>query len=95
MGPEPDRQIERRVEGVLKPEAPPDPEEPPPSEVLERLREGLRDTSAAVDAGPTLRLAEAVRVLALRYGPEAVEHCTRLVEGVHALLDGVEAKAAA
>jgi hypothetical protein len=65
-------------------------EEPPPAPVLEQLREGL---SAAPGAGvspeDSLRLAEAIRVLALRYGPPAVQHCVRLVEGVRALLDDV------
>jgi len=64
------------------------PEEPPPAAVMDRLREGLSAAPApAADAGETLRLAEAVRVLALRHGPAAVRHCTRLVEEVRALLD--------
>jgi two-component system nitrogen regulation response regulator NtrX len=63
-------------------------EEPPPAAVMERLREGLSAAPApAADADDTLRLAEAVRVLALRHGPAAVRHCTRLVEVVRALLD--------
>jgi two-component system nitrogen regulation response regulator NtrX len=65
-------------------------EEPPPAAVLDRLREGLSaGPGAAVGAEETLRLAEAVRVLALRHGPEAVRHCTRLVENVRQLLDAV------
>jgi ActR/RegA family two-component response regulator len=65
-------------------------EEPPPAAVLERLREGLSaNTTATVDAEETLRLAEAVRVLALRHGSAAVKHCTRLVEDLRALLDNV------
>jgi ActR/RegA family two-component response regulator len=64
------------------------PEEPPPAAVMEQLREGLSTAPApAADAGETLRLAEAVRVLALRHGPAAVRHCTRLVENIRALLD--------
>jgi ActR/RegA family two-component response regulator len=63
-------------------------EEPPPAAVMDRLREGLSAAPApAADADETLRLAEAVRVLALRHGPAAVRHCTRLVETVRALLD--------
>jgi ActR/RegA family two-component response regulator len=63
-------------------------EEPPPEAVMDRLREGLSAAPApAADADETLRLAEAVRVLALRHGPAAVRHCTRLVEEVRALLD--------
>jgi ActR/RegA family two-component response regulator len=61
--------------------------EPPPAAVLDRLREGL--SGGAVEADDTLRLVEAVRVLALRHGPAAVQHCIRLVESVRQLLDGV------
>jgi ActR/RegA family two-component response regulator len=64
----------------------PGPEEPPPDAVLERLRQGWAGGDAA-DAAETVKLAEAVRVLGLRYGPGAVRHCTRLIEGVRALLD--------
>src|SRR5262249_4556912 len=49
------------------------PEDPPPPDILERLRTGLEETRAPIDAAATLRLAEAIRVLALRYGPRAVE----------------------
>lgn len=64
------------------------PDEPPPAAVLDQLREGLSSSAAApADAAETLRLAEAVRVLALRHGPTAVRHCTRLVESMRELLD--------
>jgi ActR/RegA family two-component response regulator len=63
------------------------PEDPPPPTVMDRLREGLRAADPTADAGESLRLAEAVRVLALRHGPRAVARCTRLVEEVRALLD--------
>jgi two-component system, NtrC family, nitrogen regulation response regulator NtrX len=63
-------------------------EEPPPQAVLDRLRESLTHTAGeTMDARQTVRLAEAVRVLALRHGPAAVDHCIRLVESVRALLD--------
>jgi DNA-binding NarL/FixJ family response regulator len=66
----------------------PRPDEPPPPVVLERLRTGLRGLGgAAVDADATVRLAEAIRVLALHHGRPAVEHCTRLVEDLRRLLD--------
>ena len=56
--------------------------------VLERLREGLGEpVGGGVDATETVRLAEAIRVLALRHGPAAVGHCVRLVESLRALLD--------
>jgi DNA-binding NarL/FixJ family response regulator len=65
---------------------------PPPPQVLDELRHGLKATSAALDgdkaqAEQTLRLAEAIRVLAVKHGGPALEHCLRLVEGVGALLD--------
>jgi hypothetical protein len=71
----------------------PRPEDPPPAAVLEQLREGLDSDGDAVDAGATLRLAEAIRVLAVRHGPSAVTHCIRLVEGVRQLLDEMTGEA--
>jgi two-component system nitrogen regulation response regulator NtrX len=65
-------------------------ESPPSEEVLDRLRAGLSATAGApVAPEASLRLAEAVRVLALRHGPSAVEHCTRLVESLRELLDAM------
>ena len=65
-------------------------EEPPPPAVIEQLREDLETTSACVmDADETLRLAEAIRVLAIRHGPAAVQHCIRLVDSLRELLDTV------
>lgn len=67
-------------------------QQPPPAAVLDSLREGLSAApTAAVDAGEALRLAEAVRELALRHGPAAVSHCVRLVESLRTLLDTVTA----
>jgi len=64
------------------------PDDPPPEAVLERLKEGLRaNADAAVGADETLRLAEAVRVLALRHGPAAVRYCIDMAEGLRRLLD--------
>ena len=62
------------------------PDDPTPSAVLEQLKEGL-SANAGPDAGETLRLAEAVRVLALRHGTAAVCHCTEMVESLRRLLD--------
>jgi hypothetical protein len=65
-------------------------EEPPPPAVMDRLRQGLSEApEAAVDAEQTLRLVEAVRVLALRHGTPAVRHCTRLIEELQKLLDTI------
>jgi hypothetical protein len=66
------------------------PETPPPDAVMQQLREGFRSTpDAAINADDTLRLAEAVRQLAVKHGPAAVQHCTRLVESLRELLDEV------
>ena len=63
-------------------------DDPPPAAVMERLKEGLQgNADAGVGGGETLRLAEAVRVLALRHGETAVRHCTEMVEGLRRLLD--------
>lgn len=71
-------------------DGPPRAEEPPPAAVLDRLRADLQTArSPAVGGDATLRLAEAVRELAVRHGPPAVEHCIRLVQSVRELLDGV------
>jgi len=66
-------------------------EQPPPVAVMDRLREGLSATAAAGTMSPdaSLRLAEAIRVLALRHGAPAVVHCIRLVDGLRELLDAV------
>jgi two-component system, NtrC family, nitrogen regulation response regulator NtrX len=65
------------------------PEAPPPA-VIERLKQGLaEDANAIADPDTTLRLVEAVRSLALRHGPAAVEHCVKVVTDLRKLLDGV------
>lgn len=62
----------------------------PPPTVMQRLKEGLgADTNAVADPDTTLRLVEAVRALALRHGPGAVEHCVRVVKDVRKLLDEI------
>ncbi len=76
--------------GTLVAQESPKSDEPPPANVLQSLREGLgSNPDAAVDAEEAVRLAEAVRVLALRHGPAAVKHCIRLVESLRNLLDDV------
>ncbi|MBY0461009.1 MAG: response regulator [Gemmataceae bacterium] len=65
------------------------PDAPPPS-VIARLKEGLgEDSNAIADPDTTLRLVEAVRALAVRHGPTAVAHCTRVVTDLRKLLDEV------
>jgi two-component system, NtrC family, nitrogen regulation response regulator NtrX len=62
----------------------------PPSAVLDRLKEGLSDDpNATADADTTLRLVEAVRGLAVRHGPTAIEHCVKVVTDLRRLLDGI------
>jgi ActR/RegA family two-component response regulator len=64
----------------------------PPAAVLQELQRGLEDAvGAGPDSAQTVRLAEAIRGLAVRYGPPAVGHCIRLVEGLRGLLDEVTA----
>ncbi len=65
-------------------------EEPPPAAVLDQLRAGLAERGGdAATAEASVRLAEAIRVLGLRHGPAALEHCALLVEGLRGLLDRV------
>jgi ActR/RegA family two-component response regulator len=65
-------------------------EQPPPAPVMDQLRQGLKTSlGPAVAPEEALRLAEAVRVLALRHGAPAVNHCVRLVEGLRELLDQI------
>ena len=72
------------------------PEDPPPDAVMQQLREGFGSTpDTPFDADETLRLAEAVRVLAVQHGPAAVQHCIRLVESLRGLLDDVTGTAEA
>jgi ActR/RegA family two-component response regulator len=59
-------------------------------DVLEGVRQGLEHNPAAALAPDcTVRLAEAIRALAVRHGDTAVNHCLRLVEGLRELLDSV------
>jgi ActR/RegA family two-component response regulator len=78
-----------RVAQSLAPPPASQPDDPPPATVMDRLRESLAVPESPLDAGETVRLAEAIRVLALRYGPPAVNQCIRLVEGLRELLDQV------
>jgi two-component system nitrogen regulation response regulator NtrX len=66
------------------------PREPLPAGVMDQLRQGFSAAAGAtLDGEDTLRLAEAIRVLAKQHGPAAVQHCIQLVESVAALLDQV------
>lgn len=68
----------------------PTPDAPPPAAVMETLKLGLNaDANALIDADTGLELVEAVRVLAVRHGPEAVRHCLRTVRSLRELLDGI------
>ncbi len=60
----------------------------PPDAVMERLKSGLdASANAVVDSATGLELMEAVRLLALRHGPDAVKHCTRQAVELRELLD--------
>lgn len=66
----------------------PPPATPPAPDILEKLKRGLAtDANAVTDADTGLRLIEAVRELAVRHGPPAVDHCVRVVESLKRLLD--------
>jgi ActR/RegA family two-component response regulator len=68
----------------------PTEEDAPPPAVIQRLKEGLSaDANAVADPDTTLRLVEAVRVLALRHGSSAVDHCVRVVNDLRKLLDEI------
>jgi len=74
------------------------PDQPPPEAVLEQLREGFSDAQGPAGADETIRLAEAVREIAVRHGPAAVRHCIQMVESLRQVLDevtGVEGSLAA
>ncbi|MFO0825172.1 MAG: hypothetical protein U0792_18970 [Gemmataceae bacterium] len=64
------------------------PGEKPLPAAMEQLKAGLAgNADATADADTTLRLVEAVRGLAVRHGPMAVEHCVRMVTDLRKLLD--------
>jgi DNA-binding NarL/FixJ family response regulator len=62
-------------------------QQPPPEQVLDQLRAGLTTPGDGRVAEVSLRLAEAIRVLGLRHGERALEHCVTLVESLRGLLD--------
>jgi ActR/RegA family two-component response regulator len=60
----------------------------PPSEVIDRLKEGLSaHVGSTADAGESVKLAEAIRRLSVRHGPKALVHCAALIDQVRELLD--------
>jgi ActR/RegA family two-component response regulator len=64
------------------------PEAPPPAAVLDSLKAALNASgSSLLDADASIRLAEGIRVLALRHGASAVKHCITMVDGLRKLLD--------
>lgn len=66
----------------------PPPAAPPQTDILEKLKRGLAaDANAVTDADTGLKLIEAVRELAVRHGPPAVDHCIGVVQSVRKLLD--------
>lgn len=74
----------------LRGKAGPRLDQPPAPAVLDQLRAGLNATAPGAVAGEdSLRLAEAIRELAVRHGSAAVQHCIRLVDSLRNLLDQV------
>jgi len=75
---------------LLSESLPANAESAPPHTVMEKLKAGLSaDANAVADPETTLRLAEAVRALAVKHGPTAVDHCVRVVNDLRKLLDEV------
>lgn len=64
--------------------------QPPPNSVMDQIRQGLtRSETKTMDVEDSVRLAEAIRVLAVRHGSPAVRHCIQLVESLRVMLDKV------
>jgi ActR/RegA family two-component response regulator len=62
-------------------------ETPPPQAVLDTVQAGLaKGGLSAAESSAVLQLSEAVRALAVKYGPAAIDHCLRIVRSVDALL---------
>jgi len=75
---------------LLSEALPANAESAPPQTVMEKLKAGLSaDANAVADPDTTLRLVEAVRSLAVKHGPSAVDHCVRVVNDLRKLLDEV------
>jgi DNA-binding NarL/FixJ family response regulator len=71
-------------------------EQPTPRPVLDSLKESLGESPGAiVEPEETVKLAEAIRVLALRHGNQAVRHCLVLVQNLRVLLDAVSGQESA
>jgi len=63
-------------------------EQPPPPAVMDSLRHGLTNAlDPAADPNASLELAEAIRVVAVRHGPDAVRHCTRVIRTLGEMLN--------
>jgi CheY-like chemotaxis protein len=64
--------------------------DPPPPEVLDRLRAGLASAGGdPVVAQASVDLAEAIREMGVKHGPAALRHCLALVKNLRGLLDEV------
>ena len=62
-------------------------DQPPPPPVLDQLRHSLEQFAlGSVEPDQALKLAELLRVIALRHGRQAVQYCIQLLEGVDKLL---------
>lgn len=65
-------------------------EQPPPAPVMDSLKEGLSSSAGSLgESEETVKLAEAIRVLALRHGAPALQHCLVLIQNLRGLLDKV------
>ncbi len=78
--------VAQRLQVSGEPEVP-SADRPPPAPVMKQLHESLEQSSlGVVNADQALKLAELLRVIAVRHGPEATQYCIQLLEGVERLL---------
>ena len=59
-----------------------------PLSVMDRLQAGLSESGTMiVNPETSIKLAEAIRDLAVRHGQAAVRHCLRVIESATEMLD--------
>ena len=61
----------------------------PPAAVMETLKEGLAGMPTPCGSGHDSPTGGGRARLAVRHGPQAVEHCVKVVNDLRKLLDGI------
>jgi ActR/RegA family two-component response regulator len=83
------QQVSRTLQGPAEPTAL-RPDQPPPDQVLARLRDSLQQSAVGlVDADQALKLAELLRVIAVRHGRDALQFALQMLESTDRLLCAV------